>query len=91
MIASLAGYPATHSAWDRLWDATRAGLGPHLSDAPTRLTWPVDFASHWRAPDLILSMTCALPLARSQIDALENLQLTIGLMEGADFDHGRGL
>jgi ABC-type phosphate/phosphonate transport system substrate-binding protein len=68
VIASLAWYPATHSAWDRLWDATRAGLGPHLSDAPTRLTWPVDFASHWRAPDLILSMTCALPLQLGLFD-----------------------
>jgi ABC-type phosphate/phosphonate transport system substrate-binding protein len=58
MIASLCWYPATRPAWERLWDATRARLG----HGPARLDWPDDMAAHWRDPDLLLAMTCALPM-----------------------------
>lgn len=70
MISSLAWYPATGPAWDRLWAATRAHLGANFGDAPTGLTWPADFGSHWRAPDLMLSMTCALPLQLGLFDCV---------------------
>ncbi|MGB3407873.1 MAG: PhnD/SsuA/transferrin family substrate-binding protein [Jannaschia sp.] len=60
MIASLAWYPAARPAWERLWDAVRH----HVGIGPERLTWPEDFDAHWRAPDLLLSMTCALPMQR---------------------------
>ncbi|MEM7641778.1 MAG: PhnD/SsuA/transferrin family substrate-binding protein [Pseudomonadota bacterium] len=58
MIASLCWYPATRPAWDRLWFDLRGRLGW----GPDRLTWPDALGTHWRDPDLVLSMTCALPM-----------------------------
>ncbi|MEM8851835.1 MAG: PhnD/SsuA/transferrin family substrate-binding protein [Pseudomonadota bacterium] len=58
MIASLCWYPATRPAWDRLWSDLRARLGW----GPDSLTWPDEFGHHWRDRDLVLSMTCALPM-----------------------------
>ncbi|MEM7489429.1 MAG: PhnD/SsuA/transferrin family substrate-binding protein [Pseudomonadota bacterium] len=58
MIASLCWYPAARPAWDRLWTGLRARLGW----GPDHLTWPHEFGRHWRDPDLVLSMTCALPM-----------------------------
>lgn len=58
MIASLGWYPATAASWERLWDGIRDRLGC----GPARLTWPDDFGAHWRTPDLLLAMTCALPM-----------------------------
>ncbi|MEM8824762.1 MAG: PhnD/SsuA/transferrin family substrate-binding protein [Pseudomonadota bacterium] len=58
MIASLCWYPATRPAWDRLWADIRARLGW----GPDRLSWPDEAGRHWRDPDLVLSMTCALPM-----------------------------
>lgn len=58
MIASLCWYPATGPAWDRLWRGVRDRLGW----GPDALTWPEALGAHWRDPDLVLSMTCALPM-----------------------------
>ena len=58
MTASLAWYPAARPAWAQLWREVhrRTGLGP------AEAVWPDDFAAHWRDPDLILAMTCSLPM-----------------------------
>ncbi|MEM9796082.1 MAG: PhnD/SsuA/transferrin family substrate-binding protein [Pseudomonadota bacterium] len=58
MIASLCWYPATRPVWDRLWHSVRG----HLGWGPEVLTWPDEPGSLWRQPDLVLSMTCALPM-----------------------------
>ncbi|MEL6585787.1 MAG: PhnD/SsuA/transferrin family substrate-binding protein [Pseudomonadota bacterium] len=58
MIASLCWYPATRPVWDRLWQGIRA----HLGWGPDTLVWPDSFATHWRDRDLVLGMTCALPM-----------------------------
>ncbi|SFJ05300.1 PhnD/SsuA/transferrin family substrate-binding protein [Jannaschia pohangensis] len=58
MIASLAWYPAARPAWEALWQDIRR----HLGEGPEVLHWPEDFARHWRSRDLLLSMTCALPM-----------------------------
>lgn len=66
MIASLAWYPAARPAWERLWADVRARLGL----GPEHLSWPEDFAPHWEQPDLLLSMTCALPMRLGLADRL---------------------
>lgn len=58
MIASLCWYPATRPAWDRLWASVR----DHLGWGPDALVWPDEAGSHWRDPDLVLSMTCSMPM-----------------------------
>lgn len=57
MIATLPMYdrPETAEANDRLWMAVRG----HLGHGPDHLTR--DGATHWMAPELILSQTCSLP------------------------------
>ena len=60
LIASLAWYPAARPGWERLWAGVRANLGY----GPETLDWPEDFHGHWRRPDLLLSMTCALPMQK---------------------------
>ncbi|CUH18550.1 hypothetical protein JSE7799_00442 [Jannaschia seosinensis] len=62
MIASLAWYPAAAPAWEALWDGIRARLPDDLDGVPERLIWPQDFRAHWRDRNLLLSMTCALPM-----------------------------
>lgn len=66
MIASLGWYPAARPAWERLWGNIRG----HLGHGPESLIWPEDFASHWRDPDLLLAMTCALPMQLGLADVV---------------------
>ncbi|GIT90040.1 phosphate ABC transporter substrate-binding protein [Jannaschia pagri] len=66
MIASLAWYPAARTGWDSLWRGIREDLG----FGPSDLTWPDDFARHWRDPDLLLAMTCALPMQQGLADSV---------------------
>ncbi len=58
MIASLGWYPATRPCWERLW----TGIRDRLGHGPDALTWPDDWDAHWHDPDLLLAMTCSLPL-----------------------------
>ncbi len=45
----------------RLWSEIRDRLRDAGIDAPDALTWPEDLASHWTAPDLLLSHACGMP------------------------------
>src|SRR5262249_18352733 len=63
-VASLPMYAAGSPANAALW----VGLRPHLSDrgfvgVPEALTDTVDHTATWRDPRLLLSQTCAYPLA----------------------------
>lgn len=63
LVASLPMYRFAHTAeaWDALWDAIAGALRVAGYDAPAKLTDPADLDAHWRAPNLLLSQTCALP------------------------------
>ena len=63
MIASLPMYhihrPPVLAMWQGIADHLRAAGVPGV---PAALTWPDDMASHWLAPDLLLSQACGFPL-----------------------------
>jgi ABC-type phosphate/phosphonate transport system substrate-binding protein len=55
--------PEMRAAIDAFW----AGLAGHLratgiAGVPLRIEHPVDYATHWLAPDLLFSQTCGYPL-----------------------------
>lgn len=63
LTASLPMYapPPLRPAWQALWSALLADLRTVLPGLPERLDWPSDLTAHWRAGDLGLSQTCAMP------------------------------
>ena len=67
MIASLPMYWRAETAdlWRDFWrvlQSTARAEGCALPDLTAPEDLPVDWVQHWSAPDLALSMTCALPL-----------------------------
>lgn len=66
LSASLPMYqtPANAVDWDTLWGCFSSSLREAGFDAPAQLAHPADLLDHWRAPDLLLSQTCALPFRR---------------------------
>ncbi|MFD2739728.1 phosphate/phosphite/phosphonate ABC transporter substrate-binding protein [Sulfitobacter aestuarii] len=64
MIASLMMYrhSATSGAEARYWSAIRGALAVRGIDSPAALSNDAPPLSVWRAPDLLLSQTCGLPL-----------------------------
>ncbi|MEO0914797.1 MAG: PhnD/SsuA/transferrin family substrate-binding protein [Pseudomonadota bacterium] len=62
-VASLPMYLSGQSRgdWAALWSLARDALRAMEIDAPEALGEPDDLSAHWRAPDLLLSQTCAKP------------------------------
>ena len=65
MSVSFAMYnqPALLPLWQAWWQAVVPYLKHEgIENTPDQLSWPEDYISHWRQPQLLLSQICSLPL-----------------------------
>ena len=90
MIASLPMYWRAENAglWRDFWSVVQScarGEGVSLPDLTAPEDLPADLCSHWRSPDLALSMTCGLPFRsklHSTVQYIGTLDFGLGGPEG---------
>jgi ABC-type phosphate/phosphonate transport system substrate-binding protein len=80
MQVSLPMYLNDRNAVEDLWRLLRRELiCLGISNAPTELSWPTDYHSHWLQPDILLSQACGFPF----IDDLDGHVQLVGCLRYA--------